>query len=206
MVKATGQLFIVSAPSGAGKTSLVKALVAALSDIEVSVSHTTRAQRADERPGVDYHFSDVDAFKKIVEQAGFLEHATVFGNYYGTSKSLVSKALDSGVDVILEIDWQGAQQVRKTLAGSCSVFILPPSKAVLEDRLRGRGQDSDDIIEKRMRVAVDEMSHYKEYDYLVVNDDFELALQELRSIVQSHRLNVNRSQVLHADLIGQLLK
>lgn len=206
IVKATGQLFIVSAPSGAGKTSLVKALVAALGEIEVSVSHTTRAQRADERPGVDYHFCDVAAFQKIVEQAGFLEHATVFGNYYGTSKSLVSETLQRGVDVILEIDWQGAQQVRKTLAGSCSVFILPPSKAVLEDRLRGRGQDSDDIIEKRMRVAVDEMSHFDEYDYLVVNDDFELALQELRSIVQSHRLNVNRSQVLHADLIEQLLK
>lgn len=205
-MKATGQLFIVSAPSGAGKTSLVKALVAALGEIEVSVSHTTRAQRADERPGVDYHFCDVAAFQKIVEQAGFLEHATVFGNYYGTSKSLVSETLQRGVDVILEIDWQGAQQVRKTLAGSCSVFILPPSKAVLEDRLRGRGQDSDDIIEKRMRVAVDEMSHFDEYDYLVVNDDFELALQELRSIVQSHRLNVNRSQVLHADLIEQLLK
>jgi len=204
-VAAIGQLFIISAPSGAGKTSLVKALLAELPSIEVSVSHTTRAQRSGEQTGVDYHFIDSSGFEDVVKGDGFLEHATVFGNSYGTSRALVEEKLAQGVDVILEIDWQGAQQVREVMTESCSIFVLPPSKQVLEDRLKGRGQDSDEIIAGRMRVAVDEMSHYNEYDFLVVNDDFDIATNELKSIIESKRLNMQRSQQLHSALIKQLL-
>jgi guanylate kinase len=156
-------------------------------------------------PGVDYHFSDAVAFQKIVEQGGFLEHATVFGNSYGTSCALVEEKLSQGIDVILEIDWQGAQQVRAVMSESCSIFILPPSKRVLEERLRGRGQDSDEIIAKRMRTAVDEMSHYNEYSFLIVNDDFDVALSELESVVQCQRLSMQRSKNAHSTLIEQLL-
>ncbi|MEW5008115.1 guanylate kinase [Cycloclasticus sp. 46_83_sub15_T18] len=202
---AIGQLYIISAPSGAGKTSLVKALLQTTAGIEVSVSHTTRAQREGEKPGVDYHFSDADAFQTLVGENGFLEHATVFGNSYGTSKASVEEQLAQGVDVILEIDWQGAQQVRALMPDSCSVFILPPSKAELERRLKGRGQDSDEVIAGRMRTAVDEMSHYKEYDFLLVNDDFELALAELQAIISSLRMRTGRSVLNHAGLIEQLL-
>lgn len=202
---ARGQLFIVSAPSGAGKTSLVKALVDTLRGIEVSVSYTTRTQRNGEKPGADYHFTDAAGFQEIVDNDGFLEHATVFGNSYGTSRALVEEKLAQGVDVILEIDWQGALQVRESMADSCTVFVLPPSKDVLEDRLRGRGQDSEEVIEKRMKTAVDEMSHYDEYDYLVVNDDFDAALKELIAIVKCQRLSVQRSKWVHSNLIKQLL-
>lgn len=202
---ATGQLFIVSAPSGAGKTSLVKALLNVLDGIGVSVSHTTRKQRSGETPGVDYNFTDQAGFKAIVDQGGFLEYATVFGNSYGTSKALVEETLAQGTDVILEIDWQGAQQVRKVMAAYCSVFILPPSKPVLEERLKGRGQDSDEIIGQRMRTAVDEMSHYDEYDFLVINDDFDVALAELVALVGSQRLKMQRSKVRNSTLIKQLL-
>ncbi|MEH6504506.1 MAG: guanylate kinase [Cycloclasticus sp.] len=202
---ARGQLFIVSAPSGAGKTSLVKALVDTLRGIEVSVSYTTRTRRNSENPGVDYHFTDAAGFQEIVDNDGFLEHATVFGNSYGTSRTLVEEKLAQGVDVILEIDWQGALQVRESMADCCTVFVLPPSKEVLEDRLRGRGQDSEEVIEKRMKTAVDEMSHYNEYDYLVVNDDFDTALQELIAIVKCQRLSIQRSKRIHSNLIAQLL-
>ncbi|MBV1875298.1 MAG: guanylate kinase [Cycloclasticus sp.] len=202
---ATGQLFIVSAPSGAGKTSLVKALLETLSGIEVSISNTTRAPRSAEMPGVDYNFISEEGFQQIVAQNGFLEHATVFGNSYGTSKRLVEEKLAQGTDIVLEIDWQGAQQVRHVMDGCCSVFILPPSKQVLEDRLRGRGLDSDEVINKRMRTAVDEMAHHYEYDFLVVNDDFEMALNELITIVKSQRLTMKRGKVANAALINQLL-
>ncbi|MBQ0721786.1 MAG: guanylate kinase [Gammaproteobacteria bacterium] len=202
---ARGQLFIVSAPSGAGKTSLVKALVDTLRGIEVSVSYTTRTQRNGEKPGADYHFTDAAGFQEIVDNDGFLEHATVFGNSYGTSRALVEEKLRQGVDVILEIDWQGALQVRESMADCCTVFVLPPSKEVLEDRLRGRGQDSEEVIEKRMKTAVDEMSHYNEYDYLVVNDKFDTALQELIAIVKCQRLSIQRSKRIHSNLITQLL-
>jgi|TARA_R110002095_G_scaffold19489_3_gene22052 guanylate kinase len=204
-VTARGQLFIVSAPSGAGKTSLVKALVDTLRVIEVSVSYTTRTQRNSEKPGADYHFTDAVGFQKIIDKNGFLEHATVFGNSYGTSRTLVEEKLAQGVDVILEIDWQGALQVRESMADCCTVFVLPPSREVLEDRLRGRGQDSEEVIEKRMKTAVDEMSHYNEYDYLVVNDDFDTALQELIAIVKCQRLSIQRSKRVHSNLIRQLL-
>ena len=202
---AKGQLFIISAPSGAGKTSLVKALLDNLSDIEVSVSHTTRPQRKGEQPGVDYYFTDVDNFQSLTSEGGFLEHAQVFENYYGTSRALVEKTLGQGTDVILEIDWQGAQQVREVIANHCSIFVLPPSKRVLEDRLRGRGQDSDEIIKKRMRTAVDEMSHYNEYEHLIVNDEFDVALNELVAIVESERAGVKHHQKADEALIKQLL-
>jgi len=170
-----GTLFIFSAPSGAGKTSLVKALLQAMDGIEVSVSHTTRPPRPGEVDGVDYHFVDVPTFEKMVAEGAFLEHARVFDNYYGTARSSVEARLQAGVDVILEIDWQGARLVREQ--------FLPPSREALEVRLRGRGQDSDEVIARRMRDAVREMSHYAEFDYLVINDDFEVALGELRAIV-----------------------
>jgi len=204
-VTAIGQLYIVSAPSGAGKTSLVKALLKAVSGVEVSVSHTTRVKRDGETPGVDYHFSDNEAFEALVSANGFLEHATVFGNSYGTSKASVEKQLASGIDVILEIDWQGAQQVRELMPASCSIFILPPSKQALKERLKGRGQDSDAIIADRMCMAVDEMKHYSEYDFLVINNDFDEALAELLSIINSQRLQMGRRQQSHCDLINQLL-
>jgi len=201
----TGQLFIVSAPSGAGKTSLVNALLETLSGIEVSVSHTTRAPRVGERTGIDYNFIGQEGFQQLIDKEGFLEHATVFGNSYGTSKALVEERLAQGVDVILEIDWQGAQQVRKIMKNCCSIFILPPSKQVLDERLRSRGQDSEEVISKRMRTAVDEMMHYSEYDFLVVNDDFKVALNELEAVVQSHRLVMQRGKQAYSTLINQLL-
>jgi len=204
-VIAKGQLYIISAPSGAGKTSLVKALLEAETGIEVSVSHTTRAKRDGEVQGGDYHFTDKDDFQALVANGGFLEHATVFGNSYGTSKASVENQLAEGVDVILEIDWQGAKQVRGLMPDSCSVFILPPSKPELESRLKGRGQDSDEIIAGRMCTAVDEMSHYNEYDYLLVNDDFDQALNELLAIIRCKRVNIDRSVLNHSLLIDQLL-
>lgn len=202
---AIGQLIIVSAPSGTGKTSLVKALLETLSGIEVSVSHTTRAPRSGEISGVDYNFISEKGFQQIVAKEGFLEYATVFGNSYGTSKALVEEKLAQGIDIILEIDWQGAQQVRRVMKGCCSIFVLPPSKQVLDDRLRGRGQDSEEVINKRMRTAVDEMVHYHEYDFLVVNDDFKTALNELVTIVRSQRLTMQRGKKVHTVLINQLL-
>ena len=202
---AKGQLYIISAPSGAGKTSLVKALLEAETGIDVSVSHTTRAKREGEIEGVDYHFSDSEAFQSLVSVNGFLEHATVFGNSYGTSKASVEKQLSEGVDVILEIDWQGAQQVRHLMPASCSIFILPPSKPALEERLKGRGQDSDAIITERMCTAVDEMQHYGEYDFLLINDDFNEALAQLQAIIGGLRLRMERSRRDHATLINQLL-
>jgi len=201
----TGQLFIVSAPSGAGKTSLVNALLETLSGIEVSVSHTTRAPRVGEETGIDYNFIDQKGFQQLIDKEGFLEYATVFGNSYGTSKALVEERLAQGVDVILEIDWQGAQQVRKVMKNCCSIFVLPPSKQVLDERLRSRGQDSEEVISRRMRTAVDEMMHYSEYDFLVVNDDFKVALNELEAVVKSQRLIMQRGKQAYSILIKQLL-
>lgn len=203
---AKGSLFIFSAASGAGKTSLVKALLQSISDIGVSVSHTTRAARPGEVDGTDYHFTDVKTFQEMAAQGAFLEHAQVFDNYYGTSQAYVEQSLAQGRDVILEIDWQGAQQVRKLIPGSVGVFILPPSRAELESRLRGRGQDSDEIIERRMRDAVKEMSHYGEYDYLLVNDDFDTALNELRAIVVAQRLRCEAQVQRLSAMLGELLE
>jgi guanylate kinase len=200
-----GKLYIISAPSGAGKTSLVKQLIADLDLLTVSVSHTTRQIRAGETHGKDYFFATVDEFKQMVADHAFLEHAQVFDNFYGTAQQTVEYYLENGIDVILEIDWQGAQQVRKMLSNSISIFILPPSIEILRQRLENRGQDSKDIIERRMQDAVNEMSHYNEFDYIIINDDFNQALAELRSIIISHRLEIKRQLKKLAPLLEKLI-
>ncbi|NOZ37799.1 MAG: guanylate kinase [Gammaproteobacteria bacterium] len=205
MSDTTATLYIFSAPSGAGKTSLVKALLADMDGIEVSVSHTTRAMRPGEQDGVDYHFISRDEFECMVEAGAFLEHARVFDNFYGTARSSIETRLAAGADVILEIDWQGARQVRAWKADALGVFILPPSRQELEERLRGRGQDNEETIARRMRDAVSEMSHYTEFDYLVINDQFDLALQDLRAIVSARRLRQAVQARRHAAMLSALL-
>lgn len=181
-----GQLYVVAAPSGAGKTSLVRALLAQESSVRFSISYTTRKQRPTEQDGRDYFFVDKAKFEKMVAAGEFLEHAQVFDNYYGTSKAQVQALLAQGANVILEIDWQGAQQIRKVMPECRSIFILPPSREELERRLRSRGTDDEAVIQRRLRDAVSDMSHWSEFDYVVVNNDFEKALSELKSIVQQY--------------------
>jgi len=205
MTNPKGTLFIVSAPSGAGKTSLVRALVEKTPSILVSVSFTTRPKRAGEKDGVHYHFVSEQTFEDMLEQSDFLEYATVFGNKYGTSQSRVEEHLKAGEDVILEIDWQGAAQVRRLMPESVGVFILPPSRQTLRARLESRGQDDRSTIEHRMAQAVDEMSHYAEYDYLLVNDQFDDALSQLIAIVESNRLRIAKQQNALKDLLADLL-
>ena len=200
-----GSLYIISAPSGAGKTSLVSKLTAADDSIVVSISSTTRDMRAGEENGVNYHFLSVEKFNEKIQEGDFLEHAQVFDNFYGTSKSSVEKQLESGKDVILEIDWQGAQQVRELMPEATSVFILPPSRDELLRRLKGRGTDNDDVIERRMQDAESEMSHYGEFDYIVINNNFDIALRELHSIFLSHRLTRAKQIEAHRSLIENLL-
>ena len=202
----SGSLYIISAPSGAGKTSLIKALLERLSDVAVSVSHTTRAPRPGECDGVDYHFIDTPEFESLVEAGSFLEHARVFDNYYGTNRDTVQQRLDAGQDVILEIDWQGARQVRSGFPQAVGLFILPPTRAALQERLTARGQDSDAVIQRRMHDAVTEMSHYSEYDYLVFNDDFNVALQQLESLFIALRLRREAQSARHADDLEHLLE
>ncbi len=201
----TGKLYIISAPSGAGKTSLVKQMAADLDDLLVSVSHTTRQQRPGEIHGRDYYFVSEEEFQAMLAQQDFLEYAQVFDHYYGTARQTVTENLNAGSDVILEIDWQGARQIRKKMPECLSIFILPPSTAVLEQRLRKRGQDSELIISRRMQDAVAEMQHYDEYDYLLVNDDFDQALMQLKSIVISERLRKTRQKPALAALLAELL-
>jgi guanylate kinase len=205
MNHSTGTLYIVSAPSGAGKTSLVKALIDAQPSIRVSVSHTTRAMRPGEINGVNYHFVERAEFVRMTEHGDFLEQAEVFGNLYGTSQSTLQQTLDEGHDLILEIDWQGAEQVRKLMPHARSIFILPPSQQALRQRLTNRGQDSDEIIDGRMREAVSEMSHYVEYDFLVINDDFASALDDLKAIFRANTLQQKPQQERFSDLLSQLL-
>ena len=200
-----GTLYIFAAPSGAGKTSLVKALVETVATIEVSVSHTTRVPRPGEVDGINYHFIDVAVFQAMVAKGDFLEHAQVFDNFYGTARAKIEQRLAAGVDVILEIDWQGARQVRTQFPDSIGVFILPPSRQALEERLRGRGQDEEEIIARRMRDAVSEMSHYAEFDYLVINDDFQTALAELAAIVTARRLRTEIQASRHKPILQTLL-
>ena len=201
----TGKLYIISAPSGAGKTSLVKQMAADLDDLLVSVSHTTRQQRPGEIHGRDYYFVSEEEFQAMLAQQDFLEYAQVFDHYYGTARQTVTENLNAGSDLILEIDWQGARQIRKKMPECLSIFILPPSTAVLEQRLRKRGQDSELIISRRMQDAVAEMQHYDEYDYLLVNDDFDQALMQLKSIVISERLRKTRQKPALAALLAELL-
>jgi guanylate kinase len=200
-----GKLYIISAPSGAGKTSLIKKLIPHVDNLVVSVSHTTRAQRAGETDGIDYFFTSVDSFKEMITQADFLEYAQVFDNFYGTAQSSVEHSLNSGKDVILEIDWQGAAQIRRLRKDTISIFILPPSTEVLRQRLQGRGQDSEDIIVRRMQDAVNEIEHYGEYDYLIINDDFNTALTELKSIILSRRLEIEHQIIQQKSLLVELL-
>ena len=201
----TGTLFTVSAPSGAGKTSLVSALTERSKDLQVSVSHTTRPMRPGEVDGVNYHFIAESEFLAMLERAEFLEHARVFGNLYGTSQIWVEKQLELGIDVILEIDWQGAQQIKQAIPAGQSIFILPPSRATLEQRLTTRGQDDSEIIARRMSEAVEEMSHYTQSDYLIVNNDFDLALSELQAVVTSQRLRTVSQVQTQAQLLQDFL-
>ena len=200
-----GKLYIIAAPSGAGKTSLVKAMVQSTPHVRVSVSHTTRDMRPGEQDGVNYHFTSIESFKRMLGEGLFLEHAEVFGNYYGTSEAWVQEQLDKGEDVILEIDWQGARQVRKLAPDAVSVFILPPSLEALRERLIGRGTDDRFTIERRMSQAVNEMSHYDEFDYIVINDEFDLALRDLQTIIRSRRLAIGWVQHYKEDLIKGLI-
>lgn len=202
-----GKLFIVSAPSGAGKTSLVKALVDSNPQVVVSISHTTRKKRPGEIDGKDYIFIDVNQFEQMIERDEFIEYANVFDNYYGTSESSVKQQLVKGLKVILEIDWQGAAQVRDRIQNAQSIFILPPSKVELEKRLRDRGQDSEEIIARRMRDAEAEISHYNEFDHVLLNDDFDQALLELTSLVVegkgSQSISEDNLQALAAELLSK---
>ncbi|MDC3192300.1 guanylate kinase [Pseudoalteromonas elyakovii] len=206
MAKTRGNLFILSAPSGAGKSSLIGALLKKHSDMKVSVSHTTRSPRPGEENGVHYHFVSVDEFKALIEKNDFFEWAQVFDNYYGTSKQAIESQLAAGIDVFLDIDWQGAQQIRKLVDDVETIFILPPSKEELESRLNNRGQDSAEIIAGRMAKAQSETSHYNEYDYVVVNDDFDTALTEIETIVMAKRLSLKSQTVRHQALLENLLK
>lgn len=189
----------------AGKSSLLSELLANTDGIKVSVSHTTRAPRPGEEDGVNYNFVSVDQFKALLAEDAFLEHAEVFGNFYGTSKIWLEAQLNAGTDIILEIDWQGAQQVRKLMPEAVGVFILPPSKEALQQRLDNRGQDSAEIIAGRMAQAVSEMSHFDEYDYVIINDRFEVALNELRSVIIAQRQLLKNQQLRQGALIEDLL-
>jgi guanylate kinase len=198
-----GTLFIISAPSGAGKTSLVGEILSRSDNIQASVSHTTRERRSGEKDGVNYHFVNQSEFLKMVDDDSFLEHAEVFGNHYGTSESWVRMTLELGIDVILEIDWQGAEQARKHFPSSQSIFILPPSKQALQERLTLRGQDNKEVIDRRIAAATQEMSHYIDADYLIINDDFETARTQLESIITAQRCRLPATD--HRDLLNDLL-
>lgn len=200
-----GTLYIFSAPSGAGKSSLVKALLESIDRLAVSVSHTTRKMRPGENNGVHYHFVDIPSFEKMVAEEAFLEHAKVFDNYYGTAKLALEQQLQAGLDVILEIDWQGARQIRQWQPACVGVFILPPSRQALLQRLQDRKTDSAEVVARRMRDAVNEMRHYGEYDYVVINDDFATAQAQLSGIILSQRLRLPRQQQIQAELIRALL-
>ncbi|TMO28180.1 guanylate kinase [Pseudoalteromonas sp. S4741] len=205
MSHSRGNLFILSAPSGAGKSSLINALLKKHADMKVSVSHTTRAPRPGENNAEHYHFVSVDEFKALIAKNDFFEWAHVFNNYYGTSKQAIEEQLMAGIDVFLDIDWQGARQVRELVDDVKTIFILPPSKQELEQRLNNRGQDSAEIIAGRMAQAQSETSHYNEYDYVVVNDDFDTALRDLETIVITQRLTLKAQTTRNQALIDELL-
>jgi len=196
-------LFIIAAPSGCGKTSLVESLIKGQKNLRVSISHTTRIPRAGEINGTNYHFVSVSEFQKMAKEGEFVEHAEVFENLYGTSKELINDNLKNNTDVILEIDWQGARQVKQNMPNAISIFILPPSKDALELRLRNRAQDDESTIKKRMLDAENQMSHYSEFDFLVINDDFNSALSDLESIISSSN---NSTRTTHLSLEEQSIK
>ena len=199
-------LYTISAPSGAGKTTLVNALIETTDNIKVSVSHTTRQPRQGEKNGENYHFVTKDEFMEMLENNLFLEHAQVFDNHYGTSEQWLMEQLNAGIDVILEIDWQGAEKIRRLKPDTVNIFILPPSRATLEQRLHDRGKDSEEVIAKRLRGAVEEMRHCVEYDYIVINDDLDQALKDLQSIIQSQRLRQVAQAAKLEGLLSELLR
>jgi guanylate kinase len=203
--KYVGNLYIVAAPSGGGKTSLVKALVTSMDNIAISISHTTRPSRPGETDGVDYFFVDLAEFTEMLHQHEFIEHAEVFGHFYGTSKSQIEERLHRGIDVVLDIDWQGAEQIKRIFENAVGVFIIPPSLDTLRERLKSRSQDNDDTIRFRMQRAQDELSHYGSFDYLIVNDEFSCALYELKSIVTANRLRMARQVEKQRQLLSFLL-
>lgn len=205
MQQLSGNLFIISAPSGAGKSSLIQALLKQHKDMQVSISHTTRAPRPGEIDGVHYHFISIEEFKALIKQDAFFEWAEVFGNYYGTSKHSIQQSLEQGIDVFLDIDWQGARQIRQQTNTAIGIFILPPSLAELENRLTNRGQDSAEVIAKRMAEAYSEMSHANEYEYLIINDDFAQAQREFSQIVLAQRNSFDSQLSKHPALLTELL-
>ena len=205
MQQLSGNLFIISAPSGAGKSTLIQALLKRYSDMRLSVSHTTRAPRAGEQDGVHYHFTTIADFQQRIANGEFLESAEVFGNYYGTSAQAIRELLSQGIDVFLDIDWQGAQQIRAKVAGTIGIFILPPSLDALQQRLTHRATDSAEVIAKRMAQAQSEMSHAFEYDYLIINDQLEHAYNELERIVLAQRNRFSSQAHRHQALLEQLL-
>ncbi|EGA70871.1 guanylate kinase [Vibrio sinaloensis DSM 21326] len=202
-----GTLYIVSAPSGAGKSSLISAMLETNPTyaMKVSVSHTTRGMRPGEQDGVHYHFVQKEHFEELIEQGAFLEYAEVFGNYYGTSRIWIEENLEKGIDVFLDIDWQGARQIREQMPQAKSLFILPPSNGELERRLNARGQDSDAVIAKRMAEAKSEISHYSEYDYVIVNDDFDNALMDFKAIIRAERLKQDKQAAKYKGMLDALL-
>ncbi|NOH80856.1 guanylate kinase [Vibrio sp. RE86] len=202
-----GTLYIVSAPSGAGKSSLISAMLETNPTyaMKVSVSHTTRGMRPGEQDGVHYHFVQKEHFEDLIAKGEFLEYAEVFGNYYGTSQVWIESNLDKGIDVFLDIDWQGARQIREQMPQAKSLFILPPSNGELERRLNARGQDSDAVIAKRMAEAKSEISHYSEYDYVIVNDDFDTALMDFKAIIRAERLKQDKQAAKYKGMLDALL-
>jgi guanylate kinase len=203
-----GNLFIVAAPSGAGKSTLIKEILRKSStkqSMQLSVSHTTRKPRKGEQNGVEYYFVDHAEFENMIKQDAFYEHAEVFGNYYGTSKAAISDKLQLGVDVFLDIDWQGARQVKKQNPDVISIFVLPPSVEALQSRLVGRGQDSEEVIAKRMAAAQSEISHANEFDYVIVNDDLEQAHKEFEAVISAQRVRLRNQQLRHDSLFASLL-
>lgn len=204
---AQGTLYIVSAPSGAGKSSLINALLEKNPTyaMKVSVSHTTRTMRPGEEDGVHYHFIEKAKFETLIGKGEFLEYAEVFGNYYGTSRVWIEETLEKGIDVFLDIDWQGARQIRKQMPAAKSIFILPPSNGELERRLTTRGQDSAEVVAKRMSEAKSEISHYNEYDYVIVNDDFDAALVDFKAIIRAERLKQDKQTTKYSGMLTALL-
>ncbi len=204
MTPPPGNLYLISAPSGTGKGTLIRGLLEREPNLHLSISHTTRPPRPGEEDGVHYHFVDRAAFLEMVEDGAFLEHAEVFGNLYGTSEAAVRGPLEAGQDILLEIDWQGARQVRRRFPESCSIFILPPSSAALRQRLQGRGQDAREVIERRLGEAAAEVAHYAEYDYLLVNDRLDQALERVLAVVRAYALREAAQAVRLAGLLADL--
>ncbi|MBM3357545.1 MAG: guanylate kinase [Betaproteobacteria bacterium] len=200
----TGILFIISAPSGGGKTSLIQALLQAEPQVRLSISYTTRPARPGEQNGREYHFVAPEEFGRMLEAGAFLESAVIYGHRYGTSQQWIQRELDRGADVLLEIDWQGAQQVRRLMPSAVSIFIVPPSLEALEARLKNRAQDSPEVIARRLATAREEIGHVSEYDYAIINDEFDRAARDLASIIRAERLRLSRQLARHRDLINRM--